>query len=119
MSPSIKSHTAKFFARSRDSFRRHAIGTSIAANIHGEMGYQTLSKNAAAAAFWTNSLLATDAAKSIEHWLGNLAESSATIYDKAVDASYIEAMKEGATKALGGGRHRLFDDSHDLGLASV
>jgi len=99
-------------ARSRDSLRRHAIGTSIAAVIHGEIGYQTLSKNAAAAAFWTNSLLATDAAVSIDRWLGNLAESSATVYDKALDATFIAAPQ-----GLGGQYHRLFDGGHDLASA--
>jgi hypothetical protein len=94
------------------------LGASVATNIHGEIGYQALSRKAAAAAFWTNSLLASDAARSIDGWLRDMVESSATVYDKALDGIYIEAMREGATQALGGSYyHRLFDGGHDLGSA--
>lgn len=118
MSSPWKSRASKALARSGNDLRRHALGASVATSIHGEIGYQTLSQKVAAAAFWTNSLLASDAARSIDRWLGDMAESSATVYDKALDATYLEAMREGATHALGGARyHRLFDGGHDLASA--
>ena len=40
-------------------------------------------------------------------WLGELTKSSATIYDKALDAEYLKTH-------IGGGDHRLFDGGHDV-----
>ncbi|MDE3269413.1 MAG: hypothetical protein OYH77_03910 [Pseudomonadota bacterium] len=40
-------------------------------------------------------------------WLGKLTESTATIYDKALDAEYLKTH-------IGGGDHRLFDGGHDI-----
>ena len=40
-------------------------------------------------------------------WLGNLTSSSATAYDKAMDAVYNSTH-------IGGGNHRMFDGGHDL-----
>tara|TARA_Y100001970_G_scaffold245898_1_gene313321 strand:+ start:315 stop:1163 length:849 start_codon:yes stop_codon:yes gene_type:complete len=51
---------------------------------------------------WVNSLLASDFSRKFENWFGSLTESSATVYDKAVDAAY------NATH-IGGWKHRLFD----------
>ena len=55
---------------------------------------------------WYNSFLATDYSQKFESWFGSLTESSATIYDKAVDRAY-------NTNHEGGWLHRLFDGSHD------
>lgn len=43
-------------------------------------------------------------------WSEKLTESSATVYDKALDAEYLRTH-------LGGGNHRLFDGGHDLASA--
>ena len=40
-------------------------------------------------------------------WWEKLTESSATIYDKALDKEYLETH-------IGGGDHRLFDGGHDI-----
>jgi hypothetical protein len=40
-------------------------------------------------------------------WSERLTESTATLYDKALDAEYLRTH-------VGGGNHRLFDDGHDL-----
>ena len=37
---------------------------------------------------WYDSFLATDYSRKFENWFGELTESSATIYDKAVDHVY-------------------------------
>ena len=42
------------------------------------------------------------------------ATNSATIYDDAVDANYINALKNGTAHEMGGWKHRLFDGSHTL-----
>lgn len=55
---------------------------------------------------WYNSFLATDYSRKFENWFGELTESTATIYDKAVDQVY-------NTTHEGGWLHRLFDGSHD------
>lgn len=55
---------------------------------------------------WYNSFLATDYSRKFENWFGSLTESSASIYDKAVDQVY-------NTTHEGGWMHRLFDGSHD------
>ena len=39
-------------------------------------------------------------------WSANLTKSTATIYDKALDANYLKTH-------IGGGNHRLFDGGHD------
>ena len=57
-------------------------------------------------AVWYNSFLATDFSRKFENWFGELTESSATIYDKAVDEAYNITHE-------GGWLHRLFDGSHD------
>lgn len=57
-------------------------------------------------AVWFNSFLATDYSRKFENWFGSLTESSASIYDKAVDHVY-------NTSHEGGWLHRLFDGSHD------
>lgn len=55
---------------------------------------------------WYNSFLATDYSRKFENWFGDLTESTATVYDKAVDQVY-------NTTHQGGWMHRLFDGSHD------
>ena len=55
---------------------------------------------------WYNSFLATDYSRKFENWFGELTESSATVYDKAVDHVY-------NTTHEGGWMHRIFDGSHD------
>jgi len=55
---------------------------------------------------WYNSFLATDYSRKFENWFGELTESTASIYDKAVDQVY-------NTTHEGGWLHRLFDGSHD------
>ena len=57
-------------------------------------------------AVWYNSFLATDFSRKFENWFGELTESTATIYDKAVDEAYNKTHE-------GGWLHRLFDGSHD------
>ncbi|MBA7518616.1 hypothetical protein ES705_10688 [subsurface metagenome] len=54
-----------------------------------------------------NALMATDAARQIEKFFESVTESAPTVYDKAVDVIY------NATH-IGGGNHRLFDESHTL-----
>lgn len=55
---------------------------------------------------WYNSALATDFATYLDRKMRALFAAKATIYDKAMDATY------NATH-IGGGDHRLFDGSHD------
>ena len=55
---------------------------------------------------WYNSFLATDYSRKFENWFGDLTESAATVYDKAVDKAY-------NVNPEGGWMHRLFDGSHD------
>jgi len=43
----------------------------------------------------------------LRQWLENLAESTASAYDKAMDATYLKTN-------IGGGNHRMFDGGHDL-----
>jgi hypothetical protein len=43
-------------------------------------------------------------------WMEKVTESSASLYDKALDAEYLRTH-------LGGGNHRLFDGGHDLASA--
>ena len=53
-------------------------------------------------------LLASDQiSRAINGWLQDLVSGSATIYDKAMDARFIET-------GIGGGYHRLFDGGHTL-----
>ena len=54
------------------------------------------------AAIWANNLLASDFSRKFENWFGSLTETTASVYDKAVDAAY------NATH-IGGWKHRLFD----------
>lgn len=55
----------------------------------------------------TQGLLASNLSDNVNSWLQAIAEGSATIYDKAMDATY------NATH-LGGGHHRLFDGGHTI-----
>lgn len=52
-------------------------------------------------------LLATSLADNMNQLLGQLAKGAPTIYDKAMDATYLET-------SVGGGLHRLFDGGHTL-----
>ncbi len=52
-------------------------------------------------------LLATGLADNMNQLLGQLAKGRPTIYDKAMDATYLET-------GVGGGLHRLFDGGHTL-----
>ena len=52
-------------------------------------------------------LLATGLADNMNQWLSQLAKGPPTIYDKAMDANYLET-------GVGGGLHRLFDGGHTL-----
>lgn len=58
----------------------------------------------------SNEAIASSSAFLAEHdllrWLGNLTQSPATAYDKALDAEYLRTH-------IGGGDHRLFDGGHD------
>lgn len=56
---------------------------------------------------WYSAFLATDAATQLDRWMRDNLTSDATIYDKALDASY-------ALTHEGGALHRLFDGAHDL-----
>ncbi len=58
-----------------------------------------------AAVSWLQAMLASDAARYLDNWLTSLFEAAPTIYDRAVDATYLET-------GIGGGLHRLFDGSH-------
>ena len=53
------------------------------------------------------SVLASDFSLEIDRWLTNLLASPATIYDKAMDATYL-------TTHVGGNYHQLFDGGHSL-----
>ena len=55
----------------------------------------------------TQGLLASNLADNVNGWLQDIATGSATIYDKAMDATY------NATH-LGGSYHRLFDGGHTI-----
>ena len=55
----------------------------------------------------TQGLLASSLSHDLNGWLQEIAKGSATIYDKAMDATY------NATQ-LGGSYHRLFDGSHTI-----
>ncbi len=59
------------------------------------------------AAQFTMSVLATDLSPEIDGWLTNLLDGPATIYDKAMDATYLATH-------VGGSYHRLFDGGHSL-----
>lgn len=52
-------------------------------------------------------LLATGLAADMNQLLGQLAKGPPTVYDKAMDANYLET-------GVGGGLHRLFDGGHTL-----
>ncbi|MBB3066010.1 hypothetical protein [Limibacillus halophilus] len=93
------------------------LGTSAAALMHGQMKAKAVSDIAASSAFWINPVLATDAAIQLDRWLTEVSQSAATVYDKALDGVYLDAMRVGSTKALGGAYHRLFDGGHDLASA--
>jgi len=54
-----------------------------------------------------NAVLATDFARPLDRWLGHAFASRATIYDKAMDRTYLETH-------VWGGDHRLVDGGHDL-----
>lgn len=58
----------------------------------------------------TQGLLASSLSHDLNGWLQDIAEGSATIYDKAMDATY------NATH-VGGSFHRLFDGDHTIGGA--
>ena len=62
-------------------------------------------------AVWYNSF-STDYSREFENWFGELTESTATIYDKAVDEVY-------NTTHQGGWLHRLFDGSQTLYLCDI
>jgi hypothetical protein len=55
---------------------------------------------------WMNAALATEYARTVDRYMGQLFASRATIYDKAMDRVYQETH-------IGGGDHRLFDGGHD------
>ncbi len=56
-----------------------------------------------------NAILASDFSETMDKWLRDVVEqcTSVSVYDRALDATY------NATK-IGGGLHRLFDESHTL-----
>jgi hypothetical protein len=55
-----------------------------------------------------NAILASDFSTHMDRWLRDtFTKGPATLYDKAMDARYLEDY-------IGGGHHRLFDDSHTL-----
>lgn len=56
-------------------------------------------------------LLATKLSKSLNELLQSMAEGKATIYDKAMDAKYIDPVSK---PNMGGGNHRLFDGGHTI-----
>lgn len=77
-----------------------------------------------ASAAWFNTVLATDAAVSLDRWLGHATSSPGTIYDRAMDIEYLKFLQgvanEGTQTALGKIEpyyHRLFDGGHDLAAA--
>ncbi len=64
------------------------------------------------AGIWANNLLASDFSKKFDKWFGSLTESTATVYDKAVDAAYNSISVRGIFRE-GGPNHRATDGSHD------
>lgn len=56
---------------------------------------------------WFNAALGSDFKTPIDRWMGHAFSSKASVYDKAMDATYNETQ-------VGGGDHRLFDGGHDL-----
>ena len=61
------------------------------------------------AGIWANNLLASDFSRKFDKWFGSLTETTATVYDKAVDATY------NATH-VGGWKHRLFDEHQPFAM---
>ena len=75
-----------------------------------ESNSDTASKAASArdqAAQFTMGVLASNFSLEIDTWLTNLLASPATIYDRAMDATYVATH-------VGGSYHRLFDGGHSL-----
>ncbi len=56
-------------------------------------------------------LLATDLASQLNELVAAAVEGSASIYDKAMDANYLDPMLR---PGLGGSNHRLFDGGHTI-----
>jgi hypothetical protein len=79
--------------------------TSTAASIAG-LAKLPASSAVLLVAEWYNAFLASDATGQLDRWLREVFSSKATIYDAAMDATYIKSH-------IGGGNHRLFDGGHD------
>ena len=62
----------------------------------------------------TQTLLASNLARDLNYLLQAMVKGSATIYDKAMDANYLDPLLR---SDLGGSYHRLFDGGHTLGGA--
>ena len=62
----------------------------------------------------TQTLLASNLSRDLNHLLQAMVKGSATIYDKAMDANYLDPLLR---SELGGSYHRLFDGGHTLGGA--
>ena len=62
----------------------------------------------------TQTLLASNLSMDLNHLLQAMVKGSATIYDKAMDANYLDPLLR---SDLGGSYHRLFDGGHTLGGA--
>ena len=108
---------------SRTDAARHLLATSLESStamgqrtkqalIDGfESAYSDTASKATSvrnqAGLITMGVLASDFPIEIDRWLTSLLASPATIYDKAMDATFI-------TTHLGGNYHRLFDGGHTL-----
>ncbi len=62
----------------------------------------------------TQTLLASNLSVDLNYLLQAMVKGSATIYDKAMDANYLDPL---LSPNLGGSYHRLFDGGHTLGGA--
>ena len=62
----------------------------------------------------TQSLLASNLSQDLNNLLEGMVKGSTTIYDKAMDANYLDPLLK---PDLGGSYHRLFDGGHTIGGA--
>ncbi|MEJ0068415.1 MAG: hypothetical protein WDO24_06465 [Pseudomonadota bacterium] len=81
-------HSSQVFASGAESAKRGFGGAARFSRLGLEHGTQ-----------WMNAALATEWARTLDHHMGKLFASKATIYDKAMDANYLRTHIRAATTA--------------------
>ena len=90
-----------------DTARRGAEITGEKASAAAKAVADTSKSIASGATAQAGTLMAFLSTRELLKWSESVTESTASIYDKALDAEYLRTH-------IGGGDHRLFDGGHDL-----